>query len=247
LATTNELLVFFDADVTVLPGGLARVAGEWLPDGLLSVQPFHVTVRPYERLSALCNAVSMMGVGAFTPLGRAPRGAFGPCLVTSRAAYEAVGGHGVAASSVLDDIELARSYRAVGRPIRCLGGRGSLTFRMYPDGVRQLVAGWTKNMASGARLVGGLAALLTAVWVALLAAVVVDVVAAHDVAAAVAYGLVVAHVAWMLRRIGRFGVATALLFPLPLACFIFVFARSVFRTVVRGRVTWKGRVLNPRA
>jgi 4,4'-diaponeurosporenoate glycosyltransferase len=246
-ATTNELLVFLDADVVVVVGGLARVVGEREPEGLLSVQPFHVTKRPYERASAICNLVSMMGVGAFTPLRSAPRGAFGPCLVTSRAAYAAVGGHGAVASSVLDDIELARCYRAQGRAVRCLGGRGSVTFRMYPNGPRQLVDGWTKNMASGARRVGAVAPLLTAVWVALLAAVVVGVVTAHDLASVIAYGLVVAQVAWMLRRVGRFGIATALLFPLPLACFVFVFARSVLRTAVRGRVTWKGRVLNLRA
>ena len=44
-----------------------------------------------------------------------------------------------------------------------------------------------------------------------------------------------------------FGPKAQPVFPLPLACFIFVFARSVFRTSLRRRVTWKGRTLNPRA
>ena len=246
-ATANELLVFLDADVAVLPGGLARVVGERAAEGLLSVQPFHVVERPYERLSAICNVVSMMGIGSFTPRRRAPRGAFGPCLVTTRAAYDDVGGHRGVASSVLDDVELARCYRAVGRPVRVLGGRGSLQFRMYPSGVRQLVDGWTKNMAIGARRVGGFASVLTAAWVALLVAIVIDAALARDLPSATVYALLVAQVAWMLRRIGRFGVGTALLFPLPLACFVFVFARSVFRTAVHGEVAWKGRTLNPQA
>ena len=36
-------------------------------EGLLSVQPFHRTERPYERLSMFFNIVAMMGTDAFTP------------------------------------------------------------------------------------------------------------------------------------------------------------------------------------
>lgn len=45
----------------------------------------------------------------------------------------------------------------------------------------------------------------------------------------------------MLRRIGSFGPVTALAFPLPLAFFHAVFAKSVWLAKVRGSVTWRGR------
>jgi 4,4'-diaponeurosporenoate glycosyltransferase len=64
--------------------------------------------------------------------------------------------------------------------------------------------------------------------------------------AALAYGLVVGQLWWMLRRIGSFGLSTALLFPLPLAFFLVVFTRSTLLTAVRGRVTWKGREIATR-
>ena len=57
------------------------------------MQPFHRMRRVYERLSAMFNIVGMMGVGTASPRPTRPaRGAFGPCLVTSRADYGRVAG-----------------------------------------------------------------------------------------------------------------------------------------------------------
>jgi 4,4'-diaponeurosporenoate glycosyltransferase len=62
----------------------------------------------------------------------------------------------------------------------------------------------------------------------------------------VTYVLAVAEVAWMLRRVGRFGFVTALLYPLPLASFLFVFVRSIVATA-RGTARWRGRTIRLRA
>jgi 4,4'-diaponeurosporenoate glycosyltransferase len=45
----------------------------------------------------------------------------------------------------------------------------------------------------------------------------------------------------MWARIGRFGLGTALLFPLPLLAFLVIFLRSLALTVIRRRVPWEGR------
>jgi 4,4'-diaponeurosporenoate glycosyltransferase len=245
-AARNDLLVFLDADVTVLAGGLDRVLGahaELAPDGLLSVQPYHVTVRPYERLSAFFNIVSMMGTDAFTVLGRrrCSRGAFGPCMVTSRAAYDAAGGHASVSSSILDDVALAQRYRRS----ECLAGRDSLTFRMYPSGVRQLVEGWTKNLARGARFVRPSTLVAIVLWLSLCMEAAWWLVNDRDEAAVAIYAVIVVQLAWMLRRIGRFGVMTAVVYPVALTSFLAVFARSMYLTAVRHRVRWKGRSLTP--
>jgi 4,4'-diaponeurosporenoate glycosyltransferase len=201
------------------------------------VQPYHVVGRLYERLSAITNVVSMMGVGAFTPTRRQSRGAFGPCLVVERDAYDELGGHSVVRDAVLDDIYLAHAFRANGRPVRVLGGRGSVSFRMYPAGMRQLVDGWTKNIAPGARHTSAVHGALVFLWItALLVAVT----------SPLAYLLAVVEVAWMLRRVGRFGIVTAVLYPLPLATFLFVLARS-FVATARGTASWRGRTIRLRA
>jgi 4,4'-diaponeurosporenoate glycosyltransferase len=238
--STADTLVFLDADVTVDPGGLDRVLGSH-QGGLLSVAPFHLTIRPYERLSLFFNVVGLMSVEPFTPLGsrRAPTGAFGPCLVTSRADYDAIGGHAAVRATVLDDMELARCYQASGRRVVCLGGRGSLSIRMYPEGLRQLVEGWSKNMAGGAGRIRVSALLMVVSWIGLC-------IQAPWLGWPY-YAAVVAQLAWIARRIGRFGIVAVVLYPIPLCAYLVIFVRSIYLTYVRRRVRWRGRDLNPLA
>ncbi|MGH9181520.1 MAG: glycosyltransferase family 2 protein, partial [Acidimicrobiales bacterium] len=146
-AAGGSVLVFLDADTELDPGGLAPIVAEQAGrGGLVSVQPFHRTRRPYEALSAFLNIVPWMGLAAATPTAarRWSPGAFGPCLVTTRADYRAIGGHEAVRGEVVEDVALAARYRAAGLPVATLGGRGTISFRMYPGGVSQLVEGWTK-------------------------------------------------------------------------------------------------------
>jgi 4,4'-diaponeurosporenoate glycosyltransferase len=241
-ATASPVLVLLDADVVVEPGGLDRVVGEaQRRGGLVSVEPDHVPERPYERLSALLNVVSMMGTGACTPRATdRPAGAFGPCLVTSRADHAAAGGHAAVAAEILDDVVLARRYVEAGLPVHLLGGRGAVRFRMYPGGLRQLVEGWSKNIAAGAGSTPLGTLVLTIAWVSVLLQAPWWLATA-GVAGVVVYALCAAQLAWMFRRVGRFGWWPVVAFPVPLAAFLVVFARSLVLTVVRRRVRWRGR------
>lgn len=253
-------LVFLDADTEVEPGGLARVVGEQARrGGLLSVQPFHVTARLYERLSAFFNVVSMMGVDAFGALRRrlSPRGAFGPCLVARRDDYFAVGGHRAVRGEVVEDVALARRFTAAGHRVTCLGGRGTLRFRMYPAGLASLVEGWTKNFAGGAAAARPATFVLVAVWLSgcisapwylATAGAGADWAGAGRgspalPAALALYAAYAIQLQWMLTRIGRFGWATAAAFPIPLAFFLVVFGRSLVLTHLRGQVRWRGRAV----
>lgn len=250
-AADNDVLVFLDADTELRPGGLDRLLGaHQRRGGLLSVQPYHAVRRAYEQLSAYFNVIAMMGIDAFTPLGdrRAPTGAFGPVLITGRADYDLVGGHASVADEILDDVALARRYTEAGLRVTNRGGRGVVRFRMYPDGLSHLLEGWTKNFAGGAAGTRKLTLLLIVAWVSL------GIEAALDLGAAVVgdgalgpvtavYTAVAVQLAWMLRRLGSFHPLTAVLFPVSLTFFLFVFARSIVDVYVRRRVTWKGRQL----
>lgn len=241
-------LVFLDADTVVEPGGLSCILGEHRRrGGLVSVQPFHMTERPYEALSAFFNLVSMMGVGAFTPRRRArPTGAFGPCLVSSSTDYATAGGHAHpdVRGRVVEDVALAQRYTAAGLPVSVLGGRGTIAFRMYPEGPAQLVEGWTKNFATGAASTRPATFVLISLWLS------GCISAAWSLPAPAAAGVYLAYagqLAWMLRRIGRFGWWPALLYPLPLVFFLAVFARSLILTHLRGEVRWRGRTIATRS
>ncbi|HEX6656499.1 MAG TPA: glycosyltransferase family 2 protein, partial [Ilumatobacter sp.] len=147
------LLLFLDADVVLEENAVARfVCAHAAHGGLVSVQPYHTVTNRYEELSAGCNIVSMMGSGAFAAWrSRARPAAFGPSLMTSADDYARVGGHACVRGEVVEDICLAQRYADEGLPVSVFLGYDAVSFRMYPRGLRQLVEGWTKNLALGAR------------------------------------------------------------------------------------------------
>jgi len=262
-ATSGGVLVFLDADVYLADDGLERLVAEReRHGGLVSVQPYHAVRGIAERLSAVCNIVVMGSLGAFTPLGDRARstGSFGPCLAVSRADYRACGGHAAVRGRVAEDMALGDAARRKGLPVACLAGRGCVDFRMYPGGLREMVEGWSKSMASGSGDTPPLARGLMIAWLTgatssvILLAMGIAALAgpgrggsgAFGAAALAVYCLYASEAWWMLRRIGSFGPVTALAFPLPLAFFHAVFARSLWLSKVRGRVTWRGRLMEVR-
>jgi 4,4'-diaponeurosporenoate glycosyltransferase len=124
---------------------------------------------------------------------------------------------------------------------------GPFRFRMYPRGCRSLAEGWTKNLASGAATVPAWRSALVGLWITSLAVVAERLIGALGsgggrlLVALLAYAATATAVAAMLRRVGSFRVATAVLFPIPLAVFCGLFVRSLLHTFVLGRVSWKGR------
>jgi glycosyltransferase involved in cell wall biosynthesis len=246
----GERLLLLDADTWLSPDGVARLVaahGSQAPDGLLSVQPFHVAERPYEQLSAVPNVVSVLasGTAALRP-ARSPGVAFGPCLLTTRAALAAVGGFEAVAGESIEDIALARAYERAGRRVRCLGGGAVVRFRMYPEGLRSLVEGWSKNLSGGARRARPLPLLGAVLWVCGAVSAAIEGLTWSTPWAAVAYSAVAGQLAWMLRRLGSFRWWAAVLFPIPLLAFLVLFARSLVLRVVRRRVTWRGRTIDVR-
>jgi len=260
--TRSDLLLFLDADTVLAPDALSGLLE--LHDrhgGLVSVQPFHRVVRPYEQLSAYFNAVSLLASAAFTRRPSRHPMAFGPCLLTSRADYERAGGHEAVRAEILDDVQLAAAYARAGLPVRCAVGGQSIGMRSYPGGARKMVDGWTKNIASGASAAAPGAAAGAVLWVSAHHAVAVGTVLA-SIEALTGWGASLASghpvlwllawvgVAWqlrsILRKIGSFRWWTWLVFPVPLLAFDMIFARSAVLTVVRRRVRWRGREVDLR-
>jgi 4,4'-diaponeurosporenoate glycosyltransferase len=256
-ATSGELLLFLDADTVLgadaLAGLLELHRGH---GGLVSVQPFHRVVRPYEQLSAYFNVMALLASGAFTRRPASRPMAFGPCLLTSRADYETAGGHEAVRGEILDDVQLAAAYDRAGLPVRCAVGGRTIRMRSYPGGLRQLVDGWTKNFASGASAAAPAPTLAAVAWISAHHAVAVGAALALVEAAtgrgasltwgepvlwAVAWAGLAAQLWWMLRRIGSFRWWTWALFPVCLLAFDVIFARSAALTLVRRTVRWRGR------
>ena len=234
-ATSAPTLVFVDADVELAEGALRDLAAAVaVRGGLISVQPWHRPRRLYEQLSMPFNLVALMGSAVCVPWGRRvrPRVAFGPVLATSRADYDDVGGHAHrdVRGSVVDDIALAQRYD--GR-VTIATGRTTATFRMYPDGVRSLAQGWSKNIAAGASNVPWWAFVGVVAWL-------------WSVIGAPGAGwpcwLASAAQVWILgRRVGRWHLLTAVIAPLLAVFFLCVLAWSALLRAFRWPVQWRGR------
>jgi hypothetical protein len=235
--STGTHLLFLDADTWLAPDALGRLVAAH-DGGVLSVQPHHVTERPYEQMSAYFNVVGLVGS---SPDGMA----FGPCLLTTVGEYRRVGGHAAVRGEVIEDVRLAQLYRAEGLPVRAFRGAELVRFRMYPDGVRQLIDGWTKNIAAGASTTRLAPLLGTIAWIAANILAAFRAVTQPGPWTAAAWVLVGAELWWSLRRVGRFRWWTAALFPLPLAVFLAVFSRSTVATLTHRPVTWRDRQVIP--
>jgi 4,4'-diaponeurosporenoate glycosyltransferase len=252
-ATVAGRLVFLDADVRLRPEALATiVAHHDRTRGLLSVAPYHRMRGLVERLSTTCNVVSFMGVGASRPTRRRkPDGAFGPCMITTRDDYEAVGGHAAVRHSVIEDLALSKSYVAHGLRNDVVVGSGLVEYRMYPGGINELVEGWSKNLAGGARFVPATTTLLVALWITgLLVAVQTTVLTLIAATPTRLVGLAGIYAAFALqqwlfaRRLTNAGLGWALLFPITVVVFVAIFVRSLWLTLVRRRVRWRGRAID---
>ena len=237
---TTEVLVFIDADVTPsgrLLGALADVVAAH-PDRLVSVQPWHGTVRAYEQLSALFNVTALMGCVTFTVFGLRPRPrvAFGPVIACTRERYEYLGGHAHpdVRSAVLEDIALARRF---GHSELFVGSATGTTFRMYPNGLGQLVEGWTKGIGIGVDATPWWATVAVGAWVT-------SVAGGWLTSPWFALATMV-QLAVLLRVAGGFRWWAVVAYPVPTAWFVVVVVRSLVRRRRGGEVAWKGRTLRP--
>jgi 4,4'-diaponeurosporenoate glycosyltransferase len=243
-AAAGEKLLFLDADTWFEPDGLARVLAEIQAagGGALSVAPYHFVRDFHEQFSAFFNLVMLAGTGAFTLLGdRYPqRGLLGQFLLIDRAAYQRAGGHEAVKGRILENFWFSKQLRNVKVPMHCRSGRGVFSFRMYPEGWRQLVEGWTKGFASGAGVTPLPILLLIIAWLGGLFFVPIEIAASNEPLLWLGvYGLCAAQIGWLLRRVGTFHWWAGIFYPLLILFFFAGFARSVFYS---GKtVSWKGR------
>jgi 4,4'-diaponeurosporenoate glycosyltransferase len=254
----GDVLVFFDADVVICdPRGLLEavvlVANDPRPL-LMSIQPFHEAEGFIESLALYPNVISLMASGGFTPSNRLGIStvAFGPALILRRSTYEAIGGHGAAEDSILDDVALARAVRSLPEgQVRLRAGRSGLSFRMYPEGFASLIEGFGKNIAGGSSAAPLYLSVGAGLWFAGGLAATVGLVAFHAtlterMVALVEYVVVASLQFYEARQVGRFSWALWVLLPVAQITFVGIFLLSIIRKVALGSVSWRGQSIKLR-
>jgi len=253
---SGEILVFLDADTVLEKNGLKNIIETYVErDGVLSIQPYHKMRNLYEQFSAFLNIVMMAAIGAFTILGNRikPIGLFGPVVAIKRQYYLDSGGHEKVKSEILEDVAFGSELQKKGVEVHCLGGKDTISFRMYPNGIKELINGWSKGFAVGAVKTSIPLLVLIVAWISgsigTTRNLVEAIAATNNVQIAIWGGLYVlfaAQIYWMLVRIGNFKFYTALLFPIPLSFFVLVFTYSFVRIFLARSVKWKGREIDLR-
>ena len=251
---SGEIFVFLDADTVLDNNGLKSIIETYNEkDGVLSIQPYHKMRDLYEQLSAFFNIIVMAGIGAFSVLGRRikPIGLFGPVVVMKRQYYLDSGGHDKVKGEILDDLAFGSELQKKGVQVHCLGGKNTISFRMYPNGIRELINGWSKGFAMGAAKTSTPLLILIVFWIAgsigTTRSLIEAIAATNNVQIAISGGLHILYalqIYWMLVRIGNFKFYTALFYPIPMAFFVMVFTYSFVRIFIARNVQWKGRKID---
>jgi chlorobactene glucosyltransferase len=257
----GELLLFTDADVRWGPGALAALAAEQAASGagLVSAWPTQITRTWGERLVVPLMALVIYGYLPLPLVNRTRWAPFaaanGQCLLFTRAAYAAAGGHAAVRASIVEDIDLARRVKRAGETLWMADGAGQIACRMYTSWP-QVRDGYAKNIIAGYGgllpfalgalfhwlvffgpwlwLLGGLA------WPALRAPFAFPVLPL----ALIALGILVRA---LTAAATRQRPADALLMPVSVALMTVIAARALYWQVRYGGPRWKGRTLTRRA
>ncbi len=249
-AANGSLFLFLDADVRLDTNALLRLYNTWQTHGpVVSVQPWHLSVRLYEQCCLFFNIIAAAALATPPVLGPPTDGLFGPIILMPAQLYRQCGGHEAIKSSVLDDISLGQSLSTLGiRPYCCQGGQ-DLRYRMYPNGCATMLEGWTKNFASGAVASRFWLWVFLVFWIAALLSAPLRLVGflffpfSTDFFLFVflSYFVLCFQLQSLALKIGRFSPWLILFYPIALMVFMYIFFLSAFKKIFHLPVFWKGR------
>ena len=248
---TGDYFLFLDADIILKNNGIENILSCLKRyQGVISLQPYHKIKKIYENLSLFFNIILIAGMGAFTPFQTrmGPIGVFGPCLICKKEDYHKIDGHKSIKGKVMEDIEIGKKFMKAKIPVFCLGGKGTVDFRMYPGGFKEMIKGWSKGFGSGAKstsipiLIMVIAWIIGAIFPLNLFADGLSSFNPNIVFTGAAFYLsFIAQIYWMSYRIGNFSIWAPVFYPIPLTFFVIVFFYSLILTIFRKKVTWKDR------
>jgi chlorobactene glucosyltransferase len=255
-AASGELILFVDADTRHTPDMLIDSVSALLAEhaDLVTAFPHEEVVTWGERL-----LVPVIGFGIFTfiPIRLVQKlrlaalsVTIGQFMLFRRTAYDSVGGYEAVRAEIVDDMVLGRRIISSGLEWRLLDGTHHVSCRMYRS-FWEAVAGFSKSLFAvfdyrilpyfiGWLLVGTAfiepALALVSHWVRYpLTSIPVEYATVS---------VMLSITLWMIAfRRFKFPAYLVFYYPLSLALFIAVVARSFFQTAT-GTATWKDRLLD---
>ncbi len=162
--------------------------------------------------------------------------------------FDAIEGHAPVKKSVVEDLDFGQMLTNKGIRYRLLLGAEDIKFRMYNEGLNQLIEGWTKNFATGAMQTPPYLLFMIILWLGALtssASLFLWAMAGDFAWISLFYALLyligVLQVGIFSRRIGSFKKTAILFYPISLLGFYFLFTLSMIKKHFYKKVKWKGR------
>lgn len=254
---TGSVLLFTDADTVhgpqLLPRAVAMLDRERAD--LVTVMPMQEMKTFWERMvQPFMFLLLGMRFGSIKRLNRNrnPRHAIanGQFILTTRDAYEWVGGHKKVFDTVIEDLMLAVKYVETGRKLFFALAEQDMTTRMYSD-LPGIVEGWSKNFYRGVletmryKWLANLAVLAT-LWFPLVFLLpvfqlVTGLITMNPgwIAFGAASYLGCALLIGLLLNAGKAPMWLGLFYPAGALVLIRIMLRALYRGT--GRIEWKGR------
>ena len=242
---TGDLFAFLDADVRLAPHALeSLVKAREEAGGVISVVPFHDTEKWHEKLALILNLLGMFAFMSPFEKNNPRKGLYGSCILTTREDYEKINGHESVKSELVDDLSLGARYTAAGIKVTNFIGRGSVSFRMYPQGIKSEIEGFAKSAVPGTSTLRLATVLAIALW--LLGLIVSESFVlflgrSWAVPLMIGYALYTLQMLYFIRYVGVFGKTMPLLHPVSSLFFLFVMLYSLYQVAFLRHVAWKGR------
>ncbi|HYA70375.1 MAG TPA: glycosyltransferase family 2 protein [Thermoplasmata archaeon] len=249
-AATGEWILFMDADVRLHPTAVRTVV-EWAQReraDLATIAP-KVEMRSFWERLVLPFYMQIVLTYFRTPHVNRPRSktamANGQFWLTPRSVYYELGGHQAIRSIVLEDIAIARRYRAAGRVLRVAWTPRLAETRMYRSR-HEMFEGLLKNVHgtefSAARMIAqiaGLVGLFLLPLGLLPLGLAVGSLPLSSMGAFLYVALFGKHFVFA-RAVGSPAVY-GLLYPIAVGFYVVLLATSLGRGLLGKPVTWKGR------
>lgn len=247
-AASGRLLLFVDADVRLKEDGIARLLASFDKD-TLSVMPWHETQKSFEQFSLLFNLIQAAGNGTTLPVQKCS-GLYGPVILMTREIYEDIAGHESVHQSIIEDVALGQQLKSRGYSFKVCVGDPSIRYRMYAGGIKDLLEGWTKNIAWGAAAAPFWQFVLVFIWMTSLISVPLNLATyavSQNIAGVVTYGafylLWVIVLRYVSNKLGKFQVWAVICYPLIMVVTLLVFFLSAIKKIFGLKVRWKDRTI----
>ena len=250
---SHDLIMFMDADIEFTDSHaleqMITLYAEQHNSGVLSVQPRHKTKKTYEKLSAVFNLITVMGINVFSAFKslNTLSTVFGPVMMTNQLDYKKTGGHRASKDKIIEGEGVFTAYQNYSLPVKLLLGGNSIVMRMYPNGLKELTGGWTKHIARGSTnthpvnmtmiiifLGGGITA-LSALLISLL---IPSLPIIPALSGYIIYGISFYMLADKVIRLGWLDI---FIYPVYILFFFMIYGLSWYNINIKKQVVWKGQ------